>query len=116
VLDAAGPRFVVGASGGRRILDAVAQLIIKVVDFGLGAQAAISSPRMDCSEQRLLVDDRVGQDVLAGLTALGHDLTAHQTDFLLNGFASPDAILYDRDAHVLRGGADPFYPALAIGV
>jgi gamma-glutamyltranspeptidase/glutathione hydrolase len=116
VLDAAGPRFVVGASGGRRILDAVAQLIIKVVDFGLGPQAAISSPRMDCSEQRLVVDDRVGAATLASLAALGHDLTAHQTDFLLNAFASPDAILYDRDARLLRGGADPFYPALVVGV
>lgn len=116
VSDAAGPRFVVGASGGRRILDAVAQLIIKAVDFGLGAQAAISSPRMDCSEQRLIVDDRVGPAALAGLADLGHDLTAHQLDFFLNGFASPDAILYDRAANVLRGGADPFYPALAVGV
>ncbi len=116
VVDAAGPRFVVGASGGRRILDAVAQLIIKAVDFGLGAQAAISSPRMDCSEPRLLVDDRVGTEVLAGLAALGHDLTPHQTDFFLNGFASPDAILYDRAAGVLRGGADQFYPAFAVGV
>ena len=116
VVDNAGPRFVVGASGGRRILDAVAQLIIKSVDYGLGAQAAISSPRMDCSEQRLLVDDRVGPAVLAALAALGHDLTAHQTDFFLNGFASPDAIAYDRANNMLRGGADQFYPALAVGV
>ena len=116
VVDSAGPRFVVGASGDRRILDAVAQLIIKAVDYGLGAQAAISSPRMDCSEQRLLVDDRVGPAVLAALADLGHDLTAHQTDFFLNGFASPDAITYDRANNVLRGGADQFYPALAVGV
>lgn len=116
VVDGAGPRFIVGASGGRRILDAVAQLIIKAVDYGLGAQAAISSPRMDCSEQRLVVDDRVGQAVLAALGGLGHDLTPHQTDFFYNAFASPDAILYDRARGVLRGGADPFYPALAVGI
>lgn len=116
VVDGEGPRFVVGASGGRRILDAVAQLIIKAVDYGLGAQAAITSPRMDCSEQQLLIDDRVGPTVLAALADLGHDFTPHQTDFFLNGFASPDAILYDRAYNVLRGGADPFYPALAVGV
>jgi gamma-glutamyltranspeptidase/glutathione hydrolase len=116
VLDAEGARLAVGASGGRRILDAVAQLIIKVVDHGLGPQAAISSPRMDCSEGRLLIDDRVGVETLAGLAALGHDLHGIENGFFVGGFASPDAILLDRAAGLLRGGADQLYPALAIGV
>jgi gamma-glutamyltranspeptidase/glutathione hydrolase len=116
VLDAGGPQLVVGASGGRRILDAVAQLIIKTVDFGLGPQAAISSPRMDCSEGRLLVDDRVGQAVLDGLAERGHEVRPIQNDFFTGGFASPTAIGYDRATGQLRGGADQFYPALAVGV
>jgi gamma-glutamyltranspeptidase/glutathione hydrolase len=115
VVDGQGARLVVGASGGRKILDAVAQLIIKVVDYGLGAQAAISSPRMDCSEQRLVIDDRVGQEVLATLATLGHGVQAVTNDFFANAFASPDAILYDRQAGVLRGGADQFHPAAAVG-
>ena len=53
---------------------------------------------MDCSEQRLLIDDRVGAETLAGLAALGHDIAGVPTDFHFNAFASPDAILYDRAA------------------
>lgn len=116
VTDAAGPRLAVGASGGRRILDAVAQLIIKTVDFGLGPQEAISGPRMDCSEQRLIVDDRVGAAVIAGLVALGHEVLPVHNDFFVNGFSSPDAILFDRATGRLRGGADPLYPAVAVGL
>lgn len=116
VLDAAGARLAVGASGGRRILDAVAQLIIKHVDYGLGPQAAISSPRLDCSEPEMLIDERVGPATIAGLAALGHALRPIRVDFHYNPFASPTAIQLDRAAGRLRGGADQFYPALAVGV
>ncbi len=117
VLDEAGPQLVVGASGGRRILDAVAQLIIKVVDFGQGPQAAINAPRVDCSEPgRLLIDDRVGQATLDALAALGHEIRPIQDDFFVGAFASPTAIGYDRPSGTLRGGADQLSPALAVGV
>ena len=116
VVDDQGPLLAVGASGGRRILDAVAQLIIKVVDFGLSAQAAIASPRMDCSEQRLVIDDRVELDVLTALAARGHDVLAVENDFLAGGFASPVAIQFERPSGRLRGGADPYYPATAVGL
>jgi gamma-glutamyltranspeptidase / glutathione hydrolase len=116
ILDGGRPRLVVGASGGRRILDAVAQLIIKAVDFGLSPQAAISSPRMDCSEGRLLIDDRVGAATLDGLAALGHEVRPIAADFFVGAHASPTAIGYDRASGRLRGGADQFYPAMAVGV
>jgi len=84
---------------------AVAQLIIKTVDYGLTPQAAISSPRLDCSQGPLVIDDRVGGAVLDGLAALGHEVIAVENDFFAGQFASPDAILYDRGAGLLRGGA-----------
>jgi gamma-glutamyltranspeptidase / glutathione hydrolase len=111
-----GSLLAVGASGGRRILDAVAQLIIKAVDHGLAPQAAITSPRMDSSELTLLIDDRVGPETIAALRALGHGVTAVANDFLLNPFASPTAIALDRAAGTLRGGADQWYPAMVSGL
>lgn len=81
VVDAAGPRLVVGASGGQRILDAVAQLVIKVVDLAWGL-ATIGNPRMDCSEQRLLVDDQVSVETLAGLARFGHAVEGVQNRLL----------------------------------
>lgn len=115
VLDGGKPRLVVGASGGRRILDAVAQLIVKHLDFDLSPQAAICDSRMDCSEGRLLVDDRLGQATLDALSAAGHTVVPIQNDFFGGAFASPTAIGYDPDG-TLRGGADQFYPAIAVGV
>ena len=87
-----GARLAVGASGGRRILDAVAQIIVNHVDHGLGPQAAITSPRVDASEPRILIDDRVGAETIAALAALGHDIAGVPTDFHFNPFASPTAI------------------------
>ncbi|CAA9551803.1 MAG: Gamma-glutamyltranspeptidase @ Glutathione hydrolase [uncultured Thermomicrobiales bacterium] len=115
VLDGGKPRLVVGASGGRRILDAVAQIIIGHLDFGRSPQGAIGGARMDCSEGRLLIDDRVGQEQIDALIARGHTVKPIHNDFFGGGFASPTAIGYDPDGR-LRGGADPFYPAIAIGV
>lgn len=111
-----GARLAVGASGGRRILDAVAQIIIGYVDHGLGPQAAISSPRMDNSEPRTLIDDRVGADTIAALAAMGHEITGVTVDSHYNHFASPTAVAVDPATDKLRGGADPFYPALAVGI
>ena len=55
-----GVRMAVGASGGRRITNCVTQLISKVVDFGMGPQEAIDSPRVDCSLAVTSVDPRTG--------------------------------------------------------
>src|SRR5579864_602465 len=44
------PVLAVGASGGRRIIDAVLQLILNHMEFGMDAQAAIDAPRIDASK------------------------------------------------------------------
>ena len=43
------PWLAIGASGGRRILPAVFQLISFQADFGLGLEAAFHEPRIDTS-------------------------------------------------------------------
>ena len=48
VLDERGARLAVGASGGRRITNCVTNLVVKMLDFGLGPQQAIDAPRLDC--------------------------------------------------------------------
>ena len=93
----------------------MAQLIIGHLDFGRGPQGAISAPRMDCSEGRLLVDDRFGSAALDALAARGHTVVPIHNDFFGGGFASPTAIAYAPDG-TLRGGADQFFPSIAIGV
>ena len=52
-----GRRLAVGASGGRRILPAVTQLLSFVMDFGMDLDAAIHQPRIDASEGAIVIGD-----------------------------------------------------------
>ncbi|MCA1190658.1 gamma-glutamyltransferase [Saccharopolyspora sp. 6V] len=57
-----------GASGGRRIISAVVQLVLGLVDGGLAPAEALAAPRIEASGRELLVDE--------ALTGLGADLAA----------------------------------------
>ena len=95
-----GVRMAVGASGGRRITNCVTQLISKVVDFGMGPQEAIDSPRVDCSLAVTSVDPRLPAEVVAELEGRGHRLYVIGGDHVQGGFAgfaSPVAIVRDSD-------------------
>ena len=52
-----GRRLAVGASGGRRILPAVMQLLSFVMDYGMDLDAAIHQPRIDASEGAIVIGD-----------------------------------------------------------
>ena len=54
VTQADGSRFAVGACGGRRILAAVAQLIVFLVDYGMSVDDAVHHPRIDVSGTDLI--------------------------------------------------------------
>jgi gamma-glutamyltranspeptidase/glutathione hydrolase len=49
VMDGDKPWFAVGASGGRRIMPAVMQIISFLVDYGMSLDAAFHQPRIDAS-------------------------------------------------------------------
>jgi len=52
-----GRRLALGASGGRRILPAVAQMLSFVMDYGMDLDAAIHQPRIDASEGAVVIGD-----------------------------------------------------------
>lgn len=117
VMDGDGVRMAVGASGGRRITNCVTQQIVKVLDFGMGPQAAIDSPRVDCSAPYTCIDPRLDADTQAGLQAKGHTLKPISEKFIQSGFtsfASPVAIV--RSADGVRAGVDTFQAAYAEGI
>ena len=118
VLDRGRALMAVGASGGRRITNCVTQLISKVVDFGLGPQAAIDAPRVDCSLPATAVDPRLGEELIAGLRERGHRVQVAGDMDLAAGypsFASPVAIVADPGVG-FRAGADTFHSAHAEGI
>jgi gamma-glutamyltranspeptidase/glutathione hydrolase len=103
-----------GASGGRRIISTIAQLVLDLVDCGLDIQAAINAPRVDCSGLYPLVSARLDPHVVAELLRRGHQVQVAEEAFLPRFFASPVSIQYKGGK--LIGGADPYYPtSVAIG-
>ena len=118
VLDDRGVKIAVGASGGRRITNCVTQLIVKMVDFGMGPQESIDSPRADCSLPATSIDPRVGSDVMGALEAKGHRLQAIGNEYVQTGFASfasPVAIIRDSEESFVAG-VDTFHSAHAQGL
>ena len=117
-LDRHGVRMAVGASGGRRITNCVTQIISKVVDFGMGPQEAIDSPRVDCSLPVTSVDPRMPADTVAELERRGHRVYVIGDNHLEEGFASfasPVAIVRGTDGS-FRAGVDTFHSAYAEGL
>ena len=108
-------RAVLGTPGGRRIPTAIAQVIVNLVDRGLGMQDAIAAPRLHAEGPEVLLDDRFDPAVFEGLRALGHHVVAGEKTPCSFNFAQPNGIAVGAGGE-LHGGADPFTPAAAVGL
>ncbi len=104
-----------GTPGGRRIPTAIAQVIVNLVDRGLGMQTAIAAPRLHTEGPEVLLDDRFEPAVFAELRALGHHVVAAEKTPCSFNFAQPNGIAVGAEGD-LQGGADPFTPAAAVGL
>jgi gamma-glutamyltranspeptidase/glutathione hydrolase len=109
------PFLAVGAPGGRKIMSAVAQSIVNVVDFGDGAQDAVNRPRVHDEGEGLLVDSRVPASVRDALIELGHAVQLKEETLMSAWFARPQAILVAPEGGDLHGGVDALKPAVAVG-
>ncbi|MGG5887027.1 gamma-glutamyltransferase [Falsiroseomonas sp. HC035] len=98
VADAAGtPEMALGASGGRRILAAVFQMLSLVSGFGLSPEDAAHFPRIDVSgPEGATADRRLPQATLDGLAAAGK-LEVVEHAVLPVNFACPNLILIGPD-------------------
>jgi gamma-glutamyltranspeptidase/glutathione hydrolase len=108
------PVLAIGASGGRKILTAIAQVVGHVVDRGFGPQAAIEIPRVHCEGTDTLVDDRAAPEAVAVLRRFGHRVKLMTETPVHVNFALPNAIAIGEDG-LLRGGVDPLRPGTARG-
>lgn len=87
-----GQRFALGASGGRRIMSAVCQLISFLVDFQMDLDQAFHQPRIDVSgPDTLVLDDALGEDIRANLSSQFSCESARHGVYP-NLFACPNAV------------------------
>ena len=90
-----GRRLALGASGGRRILPAVTQMLSFVMDYGMDLDAAIHQPRIDASEGAVVIGDvRLPPQVREALRARFDYEEARVQTFPMK-FACPSAVLRD---------------------
>ena len=103
--DGEGLRFAVGASGGRRIMPAVFQLISFLVDFGMSVDEACHQPRIDVSGDPLvIVDQRLPAEVI-DLLAEQHTVATVQHGVYPALFACPNLVAHDSRTGLNIGGA-----------
>jgi gamma-glutamyltranspeptidase/glutathione hydrolase len=103
------PVAVSGASGGRRIMAAVAQLLLMVHDFDMDVEEAAHWPRIDVSgPDRVSADRRLPAEVVDALRALG-DCEVVDHNVLPINFARP-SIIERFDGVSARGVSDAFSP------
>ncbi len=114
--------ITIGAPGGRRVITSVVQVLVNVLDFGMGIQEAIAAPRIhiEGSDPKvpegklvrdLFVDSRMSPKVVKEIERQGH-----QVVLLPDGnFALPVAIMRGLQTGKLYGGVTVPTPATAIG-
>jgi gamma-glutamyltranspeptidase/glutathione hydrolase len=98
-----------GVMGGDNQAQAHAQVVMKLVDFGMNIQTAGESARMRHGRD-LALESGIGADVRQALEARGHVVIDGRG--AMGGF---QGILIDPRTGVLMGGSDPRKDGLAIG-
>jgi gamma-glutamyltranspeptidase/glutathione hydrolase len=108
-------RIAFGIMGGWNQAQAHAQFVANLVDFNLNIQAALEAPRftkMTFAGNDVQMEDRVAQDVRAGLLRLGHQIQV-RGDFAA-GVGGGQVVLRDFAARLNYGASDPRKDGAAI--
>ncbi|MBN2875340.1 MAG: gamma-glutamyltransferase, partial [Spirochaetales bacterium] len=115
VLDPDGKPFMaVGSPGATRIIEAVAQTISSVIDHDMSIQEAIMAPRVfTMASGQVQIEGRMSYNTINKLKEMGHNVNVRgDWDAYFGGV---HAVVYDRPAKLLRGGADPRRDGQAVG-
>ncbi|MFL5280808.1 MAG: gamma-glutamyltransferase [Rhodopila sp.] len=111
------PWLAAGASGGRRILAAVTQMMSFVADFGMSLEAAAHHPRIDVSgPDGVSADQRLPDAVIDALRADGSTEVVEHGVMPIN-FACPNMIVQHADGtrQGISDAASPWSAAVAQG-
>jgi gamma-glutamyltranspeptidase/glutathione hydrolase len=114
--DGARPWIAAGASGGRRIMAAVLQLVSFVADFGMSPEGAAHQPRIDVSgPDKITADQRLAPDILRALEADGLLEVVEHAAMPIN-FACPNLIAQADGVRTgISDAASPWSAAVAQG-
>jgi gamma-glutamyltranspeptidase/glutathione hydrolase len=110
------PFMVLSTPGGDNQDQALLQVLLNIVEFGMNPQEAVEAPRFDTQHYvssfddheflpgSLNIESRVAESAIAELKARGHHVKV-QTAW--GTLSSPVVIIYDLRSGVASAGADP---------
>ncbi len=94
-----------GSGGSNRIRSAVLQTIVRLVDEGMDAQAAVEAPRVHFEAGAVQAEPGIDEEGLDRLAARGYQLIHWEERNLF--FGGVHAVARDPASGELRGGGDP---------
>lgn len=102
------PYLAYGASGGRRIVPAVVQILLRVALFGDSLADAIAAPRLEITNREIRADPRFGEEFCHQLAErLHHPVVLRNPILGSSPWASPVGLMRLEDGN-WTGGADPY--------
>ena len=107
------PALVLGAPGATKIITALAQVIVNVIDFGMSVSDAVAAPRVNCQGDLITCHSRIPEYVCEQVHK------RHPIQRLPHSYgqlALVHAIRVDSESGELRGAADPGAGGMALGV
>ncbi|MDR7520258.1 MAG: gamma-glutamyltransferase [Armatimonadota bacterium] len=107
------PFLTIGTPGATRIISALSQILMNIIDHKMDIQSAIEAPRIHAMTRDIFLEARIPEDVRAALRALGHPLQVRgEMDLYFGGaqgiMIAPNGVLF--------GGADPRRDGFAKGL
>jgi gamma-glutamyltranspeptidase / glutathione hydrolase len=119
------PVAALGAPGGRRVVSAMFQTVVNMIDFGMDVQEAIGTPRLHLegadpaapvgpAVHDLVIDDRVPAEAIADLARRGHLVRPVFESSAQSFLAKPLGIQLAEDG--LAGGVDVYRQSIGIGI
>lgn len=107
------PFMTVGAPGSTQIITGVLQVVLNVLDFGMGIQEAVYAPRFDCQGELIRCQARIPEYICAEVARL-HPIA--RTPYSHGSFGLVHAIARDPASGRLSGGADTGAGGMALGL
>jgi len=110
------PFMVLSTPGGDNQDQALLQVLLNVIEFGMNPQEAVEAPRFDTQHYvssfdnhefmagLLNIESRIPTEVISQLGSRGHKLKIQSA---WGTGSSPTVIMYDVKSGVISGGADP---------
>ena len=107
------PFLTVGSPGGTRIIPALVNVLVNIIDFNMDMQQAIDAPRLhNANGKETAIENAFKAEVMDKLKAMGHTFGLKDKNDLY--FGGVQGIMYGKDGK-LHGGADPRRDGVAVG-